>query len=214
MLNVIRSYLLLEMSAYDFASAVQKNDDLVQFINAKIPQTRDKNDEAWKNCALNINAFEYDDFDLRRTLTVGYYALTRVSRCSTAYNMIWALFHNDLPEVEKSTFYRELHQFAIDTVPDYLDSVDVGSVIQDIILSTRDIPKTNRRKVVRAELNAAFHLDTLKKKPSWIQDSEWPLGSNNKPMRFLGQTKKKGQYVEYYFEDVTSGEQTTITQFY
>lgn len=213
MLNIIRSYLSLEMSAHDFASAVQNNDDLVRFINAKIPQTKDKNDEAWKKCALNVNAFAYDDFDLRRTLTVGYYALVRVSRCSTAYNMIWSLFHDDLPDVEKSSFYRELHQFAIDTVPEYLDSVDVGSVIQDIIVSTNDMPKTNRRKAVRAELKAAFHLDTFKK-PSWIQDSEWPLGSSNKPMRFLGQTKEKGQYAEYYFEDVTSGEKKNITQFY
>lgn len=133
MLNIIKAYLSLEMSAQDFASAVQTNDELVQFINGRIPQTQDKSAESWKQCPLNVNAFEHDNFDLRRTLTVGYYAINRISRCSTAYNMMWSLFHDDLPDVEKSTFYRELHQFAIDTVPDYLDSVDVGSVIQEII---------------------------------------------------------------------------------
>ena len=158
MLNIIKAYLSLEMSAQDFASAVQTNDELVQFINGRIPQTHDKSAESWKQCPLNVNAFEHDNFDLRRTLTVGYYAINRISRCSTAYNMMWSLFHDDLPDVEKSTFYRELHQFAIDTVPDYLDSVDVGSVIQEIILSTNSIPKGKRQKAVRVALNSAFHL--------------------------------------------------------
>lgn len=214
MLNIIKAYLSLEMSAQDFASAVQTNDELVQFINVRIPQTQDKSAESWKQCPLNVNAFEHDNFDLRRTLTVGYYAINRISRCSTAYNMMWSLFHDDLPDVEKSTFYRELHQFAIDTVPDYLDSVDVGSVIQEIILSTNSIPKGKRQKAVRVALNSAFHLDALHKKPSWIQDSEWPLGTSNTPMLFLGQRKIKGQYVEYYFEDVINGEKRTITQYY
>ena len=214
MLEIIKSYLTLEMSARDFAAAVQSNDELIRFINPKLPQTRDKNDEAWKNCPLNVNAFVYDDFDLRRTLTTGYYALTSISRCSTAYTMLWNLFHDDLPDVEKSTFYDELFLFALNTVPEYLDSVDVGSVIQDIILSTSDItPKTKRQKAVRAALKVAFHLDSSAKRPYWIQSSEWPLGVEDKPMRYLGQSKK-GEYAEYYFEDVTSGEQHTVTQFY
>ena len=98
MLNIIKAYLSLEMSAQDFASAVQTNDELVQFINGRIPQTHDKSAESWKQCPLNVNAFEHDNFDLRRTLTVGYYAINRISRCSTAYNMMWSLFHDDLPD--------------------------------------------------------------------------------------------------------------------
>ena len=35
MLNIIKAYLSLEMSAQDFASAVQTNDELVQFINGE-----------------------------------------------------------------------------------------------------------------------------------------------------------------------------------
>ena len=53
--------------------------------------------------------------------------------------MMWSLFHDDLM-LKKFTFYRELHQFAIDTVPDYLvDALMFGSVIQEIILSTNSI---------------------------------------------------------------------------
>ena len=44
MLNIIKAYLSLEMSAQDFASAVQTNDELVQFINGRIPQTQDKSE--------------------------------------------------------------------------------------------------------------------------------------------------------------------------
>ena len=50
MLNIIKAYLSLEMSAQDFASAVQTNDELVQFINGRIPQTQDKS-------AVNVNEY-------------------------------------------------------------------------------------------------------------------------------------------------------------
>ena len=55
MLNIIKAYLSLEMSAQDFASAVQTNDELVQFINGRIPQTQDKSAESWKQCPLNAS---------------------------------------------------------------------------------------------------------------------------------------------------------------
>jgi len=214
MLNLIKSYLLLEMSAKDFCDQVLHNDDLIAYLQAHIPQSRKISDEAWENCPLNVRAFAHDHFDLRRTLSAGYYALTKISRCATAYNMLFELFRHELPDVEKSTYYREMSQAAIEMVPDMLDSAEVGALIFDIIASTGDMPKTKRKKAVREALDEAFHLKLLAKKPSWIQGSEWPMGTSGKPMRFVQQSKKKGELVEYTFEDVETLERRTITQYY
>ncbi len=214
MLNLVKAYLTVEMSAKDFCEQVLNNDELIAFLQAHIPDSKKISDEAWESCPLNVRAFAYDHFDLRRTLSVGYYALTKVSRCSTAYSMLFELFRGELPDVEKSTYYKEIGQAAIEMVPEMLDSAEVGTLIFDIIASTGDLPKTKRKKAVREALDEAFQLKLLAKKPSWIQGSEWPMGTAGKPMRFVGQSKKKGELVEYTFEDVETLEKRTITQYY
>lgn len=214
MLNVIRRYLQLKMTAKEFRAQIETNDELVAFIAARLPAGRDLDDPAWASCPLNIRAFCNDGFDVRRTLVNGYYALTRVSRCSTAYRMLYELFHSELPEVEKSEYYREIGLLAIDVVPEVLDSCEAGEVIFDIIASTKDLRGAKRKKAIKEGLAEVFHLGALAKKPAWIQSSEWPLGSQGKPMRFMSQRKQKAEYAEYTFEDVDTHETRTITQYY
>jgi len=214
MLNIIRSYLTLELSAKDFCEQIRTNDELIAFIQKKLPETKRVNDPAWENCPLRVRAFMYDHFDLRRTLTTGYYALTKVGRCSTAYTMLFGLFSSDLPDVEPSDYYSDIADFAIEAVPDALDGPEVGEVIFNIIALTKDLPKTKRKKVVREQLFEVFHLNENPKKPSWVQGADWPMGSNGKPMRFVERGKKKGEQVEFTFEDVDTLERRIVVQYY
>ena len=214
MLNIIKSYLSLEMSAKDFRNEILNNDDLIAYIQTRLPATKKVNDTAWESCPLNVRAVVHDRFDLRRTLATGYYALTRVGRCSTAYNMIFNLFHEVLPDVEHSNYYDEIFDIGLDAIPEVFDSPDVGCVLFNIIISTEGMLKTKRKKAIREMITEAFHLKETTKKPSWIQGSEWPLGSSDKPMRFVGQNKKKGELVEYTFEDVDTLENRIIVQYY
>lgn len=214
MLDLIRRYLQMAMSAKEFRTEIETNDELVAFIAARLPEGRDVNAPAWAACPLNIRAFANDGYDVRRTLVSGYYALTRASRCSAAYRMLYDLFRSELPEVEKSEYYREIGQLAIDAVPDVLDSCEAGEVIFDIIVGTKGLSGAKRKKAIREALVEAFHLGALAKKPVWIQASEWPLGLQGKPMRFVSQRKQKGEYAEYSFEDVETHDVRTITQYY
>ena len=213
MLDVIKSYLSLEMTAKEFRAQIEVSDELVAFIAARLPASGDMTDPAWAVCPLNIRAFAHDGFDVRRTLVSGYYALTRATRCSTAYRMLYELFRTDLPELERSDYYREIGLLAIDAVPEALDSCDAGEVIFDIIASTKNLSGAKRKKAIREALAEAFHLGALSKKPAWIQASEWPLGAQGKPMRFVVQ-RKKGECVEYTFEDEDTHDIRVITQFY
>jgi len=214
MLKIIKAYLSLQVSAEDFMKEVLNNDELVAYIQAQLPASRKVNDEAWENCPLKVRAFAHDRFDLRRTLTTGYYALTSVGSCSTAYNMIFSLFHEMLPDVEHSNYYYNIFSIGLDTVPEVFDSPEVGCVLFDIITSTEGMLKTKQKKAIREMIATAFHLKDNSKKPSWIQGSEWPLGTSHKPMRFIEQNKKKGELVEYVFEDVETFEKRVIVQYY
>lgn len=214
MLNIIRSYLTLELSAKDFSEQVRKNDELVAFIQAKIPAVRNIKDPAWENCPIQARAFMYDRFDLRRTLTTGYYGLTKVGSCRKAYDMIFQLFHPELPDVEHSDYYEDISSFAIEAVPDALDGPEVGEVIFNIIAPTKGMVKTKRKKVVREALFEVFHLNENPKKPTWAQGSDWPMGSNGKPMRFIERGKKKGELVQFVFEDVDTLERRIVEQYF
>ena len=63
-----------------------------------------------------------------------------------------------------------------------------------------------------------FHIEK-NKYPRWVQSAEWPLGQNNKPMKFVEQKRKKGKsyemmmYTEFWFEDVETGEKRAVEQF-
>lgn len=214
MLNILKAYLTIEMSASDLHNELLHNNDLLAYIQAQLPSSRKVNDEAWQNCPLNVRAFAYDRFDLKRTLTIGYYALTKVGRCSTAYNMLYNLFHDLLPDVEHSNYYAEIAELSLDTVSDVYDSPEVGNVLFTIITTTEGMTKTKRKKAIRDAIADAFHLKETPKKPYWIQDSEWPLGTSSKPMRFIEQNKKKKELVEYIFEDVDTLQRRSITQYY
>jgi hypothetical protein len=83
-----------------------------------------------------------------------------------------------------------------------------------MIISTEGTIKTKRKKAIREIITEAFHLKKTTQKPFWIQSSERPLGSSEKPMRFVGQSKKKGELVEYTFEDVDTLGRRTIAQYW
>ena len=58
-----------------------------------------------------------------------------------------------------------------------------------------------------------------RKYPYWVQSPDWPIGTGNKPMRFVKLIRAKGKlydqlmFTTYVFEDVDTGEQRTIDQF-
>lgn len=210
--SMIRDYLLIRMSAQDFSNQLIDNDELLEEIRKRIPDSTCAFDDVWKDCPLRVEAFELCDFDLRYILTKGYYALSSVSSCSTAYDLVYDLFHNDFPDIPHSDYYSNIVMFAIDVVPEVVDSVEAGAVLMNIIQSTQD-DKTGRKKKARDLINEAFHLTESKKRPRWAQNSEWPISATGKPMRFLKQ-KTEGEMVRYWFEDVDTLEERIVIDYY
>lgn len=210
--SIIRDYLLIRISAQDFLNQLICNDELLGEIQKKIPDSTCAFDEVWKDCPLSVEAFEHCNFDLRYILSEGYYSLSSVSACDTAYDLIYDLFHDDFPNIPHSDYYSDIAMFAIDVVPDVVDSVEAGVVLMNIIQSTQGV-KTGRKKITRDLIRNAFHLSESKKRPQWAQNSEWPVSAGGKPMRFLKQ-KTEGEMVRYWFEDVDTLEKRIIVDYY
>ena len=92
-------------------------------------------------------------------------------------------------------------------------------VIEDILDSVPEtLPKSKRIKEVKSRIKEAFHVSGIIY-PRWVQEAEWPVSPNGKPMRFVKQKRKKGKeyenmlYTLFYFEDVDTGEERIVEQF-
>lgn len=95
----------------------------------------------------------------------------------------------------------------------------MDAVIENILDGIpRDLSLTKRRQLCKERIKQAFHIEG-NKFPRWVQGGEWPIGQNNKPMKFIGQKRKRGKgydqmlYTLYTFEDVETGEQKIVEQF-
>ncbi|MBP5294665.1 MAG: hypothetical protein J6Y95_02970, partial [Lachnospiraceae bacterium] len=89
---------------------------------------------------------------------------------------------------------------------------EVKDLIEQIVHNCISIqPKTKRIKETRQQISQLFHT-TDGKRPNWIQGPDWPMGKNS-PMKYI-ERKRKGERVDYYFEDVDTGEKRLIIQYY
>lgn len=210
--TILRDYLSLRIGAGEFLKQILSNDELLSVIQSKLPDSKCAFDEVWENYPISAEAFEYSDFDLRRLLSRGYYSVASVSTCDHAYDLIYDLFHDDFPDIPRAKYYYEITMFAIDTVPEVVDSPEAGALLMKIIESAWKLEK-GRKTAVRTAIRSAFHLDETKKRPRWAQSSLWPIGKGEIPMRFLSQ-KTDGDKVTYHFEDATTLEKRDIVDYY
>ena len=211
-MDAILEYLTLKITAREFLNRVMHEDAVYDRIQSKIPQSRFAYDEEWKESPVCAEAFQYDDFDLRRTLSTGYYSLVRSQRCAAAYKMIFSLFRNEYPNIVYNTYYDQISKIAIDIVPECVDSMEAGEILFECINQAMDLSPEERRKRIQSEIKKAFHLEKNGKRPRWIQASQWPV-EDGIPLKFISQ-KETGDQVEYQFMDVRNQKKRVITQFY
>ena len=109
--------------------------------------------------------------------------------------------------------------FMLDACPEAVDGPEVEQVIEDLLESLpAELSKAKRVKLFKEKVKEVFPT-AGGKWPRWVQGSEWPLGTNGKPMRFVEQKRKKGKeyanmlYTQFFFEDVDTGETRVIDQF-
>lgn len=211
-MDSVLEYLTLRITAHEFLNRIMEDDILYERICSKIPQSRFAYDDVWNDSPICSEAFQYDDFDLRKSLSSGYYSLTRVQSCGEAYRLMYLLFRDEYPDLRPEKYYDDISEIAIEVVPDYVDSIEAGDILFDIILNASSMNDKARKSSIRTAIKERFHLVNTKKRPRWAQGSEWPvLGSE--PMGFISQ-KKTGDKVEYIFEDIKTQERRVITQYY
>lgn len=142
-------------------------------------------------------------------LSFGYDALGQV----TTHRMLGELVSYRYPDV----VLREPPAMSSDDLReklgmDYLGGPEVDGLIDEILRAKpNDMSVSKFLTTAKQQLRTLFHL-TPRKYPRWVQEPEWPMGSES-PMVFISQ-QKTGELVEYTFQDADTQQQRIIGQFY
>ena len=173
-----------------------------QFIKEYAQNFRDLSD-AWKNDPPKVGAYLKT-----QTHLTAYGAFKMHSIVADIYYQI----DSELVRTEK---YHEEYEFSLDVLPGYLaGGVSAENFVSQHILSKypSTLRKGERKRLVKEEIKQAFQRD-CKGFPRWIQMPEWPIGSDDKPMVYMGQ-KAFEHNTEYYFRDSTTNENHIVTQWW
>lgn len=173
-----------------------------QFIKEYAQPFRDLSDE-WKE-----NPPKVGDYLRKLTHLTAHGAVIIYGVVADIYYQI----DQALPHTEK---YIQEYEFSLDVLPGYL----AGGISSENYVSQYILPKYpasmkkgERKRLIKEDIKQAFQRD-CKGFPRWIQIPEWPIGSDEKPMVYLGQ-KAFEHHSEYYFKDSATNEKHTVTQWW
>lgn len=120
--------------------------------------------------------------------------------------------------IKYSTIVDERLIFISKICPEYIGGLEIEE--SGILFKLYDeIPKNistyEKEQLYKSKLNECFQVSS-ESPPNWLCEPQWPIGTNCKPMRFIGQERIKNDDMisaSFVFEDVDTGEQKKVNQF-
>lgn len=172
------------------------------WVQELVPEDIGNSDCEFRKCYCNMQGFETNDYNVKSTVTAFGY------KRHIARSLISALVKYRFPQVAVKA--------SIDTTPEdilekmnlpYIGGDEAERLVRQILLDHKGEP----RKVLKNKIKAAFGIENARKYPHWVQEPEWPF-HDNRPMRFVGETRE-GELFSYHFVDDVSGTKTTVEQY-
>ncbi|MCL2474558.1 MAG: hypothetical protein FWF37_00245 [Chloroflexi bacterium] len=184
------------MSFDEFRHNYETNQDYQKLLDDKKPNEKDI---YRRNDTINQSLYYY-----KWSTTLGRLGFQH-------YIIKYLQYYNVL--VRPTMIYQDEHNLRVSIQPSYVN-IDDEAFLKAIITSApEELTKSEQKKWLKEKIKSLFVYDV--KPPRWIQDPEWPI-VNGKPLVFKSQTRehKDDERVWYTFYDPTTGEETTISQFY
>lgn len=238
--NEIREFLLGNIDIITFQQKYDSNDDINDFLQnivdsrittgeGFIPTPRFfRNEITFSHHYLYCFAqpelypgyvYGNDSFiSVRNFLTKEWRMLTHNVRTASGawrfYDGVFDIFYQYDSTLEyRGQKYEEAYCYMLEVIPDYLSGGQSEMYIQEHIipLFPETMPKTRRIKEIKARIRQEFKSE--KGYPSWVQSSDWPIGTDGKPMTYVKKGKRIGNKHSWIFRDESTGELTTVEQY-
>ena len=121
----------------------------------------------------------------------------------------YSYWHPDFNFTDK---YQQDYSLYLDAFGDYFEGPEVEHIVKKIVEEVYDVkPNSKRLSEAKRKIKIMFHVEG-NRRPRWIQGPEWPYGKHS-PMKYISR-KEIPDGMAYLFEDVDTGEQRTVEQYY
>ncbi len=173
-----------------------------RFIKKHAQNFRDLSD-AWKLAPPKVGAYLKT---LSHQTAMGAFEI---------HDIVSDIYYQIDPALVRTEKYLAEYEFSLDVLPGYLSGgIAAENYVSRFILPKypASMKKGERKRLVREEIKLVFQRE-CKGFPRWIQAPEWPMGSNERPMIYVGQ-KAFEYHTEYYFRDDVTNEKCTISQWW
>ena len=211
-LEIIEKMLTGQIEMAEFVSAFCTNNNLHDVLRNLLPADAVNNPqhELWKE--ISYDSFRRNGFDFVRFIKWICRFDGSFDDNLNLFSTIETVYVYSNPSIKCTTYYSDVYGLYLDAVRDCYDGSEVRALVQESLKDALNEPTKGKRiKKAKETILELFHADG-KNRPRWIQGPEWPMGQQS-PMKFIFQ-KRKGECVYYYFVDVDTNEERTVTEFY
>lgn len=239
---VIKNFVSGEMNVSEFVMQYNQSDDLANFLDSIVNYIAAHDIPIKRRTVLIKNVNQNKPFEMRsyveqfikehvqnfrdlsdnwksNPLKVGVYLKTlsplTAHGAFKIHSIIADIYYQIDCSLERTEQYRAEYEFSLDVLPGYLaGGISAENYVSQFILSKypTSMKKGERKRLVREEIKQAFQRE-CKGFPRWIQMPEWPIGSDEKPMVYIGQ-KAFEHHSEYYFRNSSTNEELTVIQWW
>lgn len=209
----IRKFLEGEMGMDEFLPLLKSDEQLRNDIRSLIPPDATNNREhgLWKKHSYST-AQAYN-FDVLQLLEHMFRMDGSISDNLNIFGTLKVFFCYCNPDTVCTSVYKDSFMLYLDAVGEYFDGPEVNAQVMKIIEKALELNTASKRKqYAKQAVREFFHVDKRGSYPRWIQGAEWPMGESS-PMRYVSR-KRKGECVQYLFEDVDTGTKKIVEQYY
>lgn len=212
-MNPIEQMLTGQMEMREFIPLLKNDETTRKEINMLIPEQAKRNREHdfWEK-RISYTSLRNSDFDLIKFLNWLARFDGSIGDNLNIFAIIQAVYLYHCPDLPCTQRYKDAFQLYLDVTKDCFDGPEVHDLVQKIIQNALALKgKGKRIALAKTEIQRLFHTENSKR-PRWIQGAEWPMGHLS-PMRFISQTRK-GEAVQFLFEDVDTKKVRIVEQFF
>lgn len=211
-MNTIELMLTGQMEMTEFTTQLKSDPALQSELRNLIPQEaiHDESHPLWKR--ISFESFRNHDSDFLQFLCWLCQFDGTMGDDLNIWSLIYEVYSYDHPDLSYTNKYEEAYDLYLDVIRDCFEGMEVRQIVEKIVMKALPIKyKGKRIQQARMEVEKQFHV-VDRKRPHWIQGPDWPMGENT-PMKFIMQ-KRKGECVQYFFEDADTGVSRIVEQYY
>lgn len=209
----IRKFLEGEMGMDEFLPLLKSDELLRNDIRSLIPPNATNNREhgLWK--VYSYSTAQKYNFDMLQLLEQMFRLDSSIPDNLNIFGTLRRVYCYFHPDTVCTSVYHDSFHLYLDATGEYFDGPEVNAQVMKIIEKALELNTASKRKqYAKQAIRESFHIDKGCPYPRWIQGAEWPMGEFS-PMRYISR-KRKGECVQYLFEDVDTGVKKIVEQYY